>query len=250
MALPGVDVFERAGLKAWPGIEVEWDGNWVRRAANGYTQRANSVQSFDPTDDDDAEARIEAASAWFTSRGIRPTFRVTPHAGPHTVDALDRAGWVQVDNSHLFAMELGSMNPDPRGQLYELLDPSFLGVQQYLQDYSDEKLSKLQAVLAVVDSPGRGIVLYSPEGAPVASALMVIGDGVVITGNVITDPKQRRRGYGAAMMRTGLAWAKGAGATLAALNVAAENAAGQALYTGLGYAHQYDYTYRIPPRAA
>ena len=78
---------------------------------------------------------------------------------------------------------------------------------------------------------------------------MAIGDGVVITGNVITDTRQRRRGYGAAMMRTGLAWAKSAGATLAALNVAADNAAGKALYTSLGYSRQYDYTYRTPVAA-
>ena len=249
MALPGVDVFERAGLKAWPGIEVEWDGHWVRRAANGYTQRANSVQCFDPADDGDVEARIAAAAQWFVERGIRPTFRVTPQAGPATLAALDAAGWRQVDDSHLFAMELGSMEPDPRGQLYDLLDPTFLSVQKYLRGYSDEKLGRLRAVLEAVDGPGRGIVLYSPEGAPVASALMAIGDGVVITGNVITDTRQRRRGYGAAMMRTGLAWAKSAGATLAALNVAADNAAGQALYTSLGYSRQYDYTYRTPVAA-
>lgn len=246
MALPGVDAFERAGLKAWPGIEVEWDGNWVRRAANGYTQRANSVQSFDPADDDNAADRIEAAAAWFVARGIRPTFRVTPQAGPRTLAALDAAGWERVDDSHLFAMELGSTAPDPRGQIYDLLDPSFLGVQKYLQGYTDERLAKLKAVLEAVDGPGCGIVLYTPEGAPVASALMAIGDGIVITGNVITDPKQRRKGHGIAMMRTGLAWAKSAGATLAALNVAAGNAAGQALYRSLGYARQYDYTYRIP----
>jgi GNAT superfamily N-acetyltransferase len=249
MALPGPDVFERAGLKAWPGIEVEWDGNWIRRAANGYTQRANSVQCFDVADDDNAAARIEAAAAWFVARGIRPTFRVTPQAGSRVLAALDEAGWRRVDDSHLFAMELGSMDPDPRGQLYELVDPSFLGVQKYLRGYSDEKVEKLKAVLEAVDGPGRGIVLYSPEGAPVASALMTIGDGIVITGNVITDPAQRRKGYGAAMMRTGLAWAKSAGATLAALNVAADNPAGQALYASLGYSRQYDYTYRTPGAA-
>jgi ribosomal protein S18 acetylase RimI-like enzyme len=249
MGLPGVDVFERAGLKAWPGTEVEWDGHWVRRAANGYTQRANSVQCFDPADESDVEARIAAATEWFVERGIRPTFRVTPQAGPAILAALDAAAWRQVDDSHLFAMELGSMEPDPRGQLYDLLDPTFLSVQKYLRGYSDEKLGKLRAVLEAVDGPGRGIVLYSPEGAPVASALMAIGDGVVITGNVITDTRQRRKGYGAAMMRTGLAWAKSAGATLAALNVAADNAAGQALYTSLGYRRQYDYTYRTPVAA-
>ncbi len=244
--LAGPDEFERAGLKAWPGIETEWDGQWIRRAANGYTQRANSVQAFDPADDADAPARLEAAAAWFVSRNIRPTFRVTPQAGPGVRKALDEAGWRTVDASHLFAMELGSIEPAADGRLYDLLDPQFLAVQQRLRDYSDAQLDKLRAVLAVVDAPGRGIVQLSREGEPAASALMVVGDGIVITGNVITDPTQRRKGHAAAMMRTGLAWAKSAGARLAALNVAADNAAGQALYRGLGYRHQYDYSYRIP----
>ena len=68
-------------------------------------------------------ARIEAARQWFVSRGIRPTFRVTPLAGPQTVAALDAAGWQRIDDSHLFAMELGPLEPDPRGNLHDLLDP-------------------------------------------------------------------------------------------------------------------------------
>ena len=50
-------------------------------------------------------------------------------------------------------------------------------------------------------------------------------------------------------MRTGLAWAKAEGATVAALNVQADNPAGQALYASLGYSRQYDYAYRIPAAA-
>jgi GNAT superfamily N-acetyltransferase len=249
MPLPGPDGFERAGLKAWPGIEVEWDRGWVRRAAGGYTQRANSMQVFDPDDDADAGARIEAGAQWLRDRGIRPTFRVTPTAGCAVLAALDAANWRTVDSSHLFAMTLADYEPDPRGKTYDLLDPVFLAVQQRLQGYSDDKLAKLRALLAVVDSPGVGIVLFSADGEPVATALMVIGDGIVITGNVITDPTQRRKGYGAAMMRTGLSWAKAAGATIAALNVAADNPGGQALYRGLGYTRQYDYSYRIPAAA-
>jgi GNAT superfamily N-acetyltransferase len=246
MVLPGADVFERAGLKAWPGIEVEYDGRWIRRAANGYTQRANSVQSLDPTDDTDVEARIAASRAWFEARNLTPIFRATPLASSRVIAALDEAGWVQVDHSHLFAMELGAVRPDPRGEIYALLDPAFLSVQQKLQGYSDERLGKLAALVAVIEVPACGIVLYSDEGEPVASALMAVADGIVITGNVVTDSAHRRRGYGAAMMRSGLAWAKDAGARIAALNVAAVNAAGQALYTSLGYRRQYDYVYRVP----
>ncbi len=245
MALPGADVFERAGLKAWPGIEVEYDGNWIRRAANGYTQRANSVQSLDPADEADAPARIAASRRWFEARGLTPVFRVTPLAGAAVVAALDAAGWATVDDSHLFAMELGSIEADARGRLYEPLDPDFLSVQQRLQHYSDDKLGRMRALLAAVTVPARGVVLYA-GGEPVASALMDVADGIVITGNVVTDPAQRRKGYAAAMMRTGLAWAREAGATIAALNVAADNPAGHALYRSLGYAHQYDYSYRVP----
>ena len=248
MALPGADVFERAGLKAWPGIEVEWDGGWVRRAAGGYTQRANSVQALDPADEADAPGRIAAAAEWFRARSIRPTFRVTPLAGRGVVEALDAVGWDAIDNSHLFAMELGATDPDPRGKTYDLLDPAFLAVQQRLQAYSDERLDKLKALLAVVEEPGKGVVLWS-DGEPVATALMVVADGIVITGNVITDMTRRREGFAAAMMRTGLAWAREAGARIAALNVAADNPAGQALYRGLGYARQYDYVYRTPGAA-
>jgi GNAT superfamily N-acetyltransferase len=238
---------ERAGLRAWPGIEVDYDGLWIRRAANGYTQRANSVQCLDVTDEADAPARIAASAAWFSARGLKPIFRVTPLAGPAVIAALDAASWARVDDSHLFAMELGALEADPRGRLYDLLDPDFLAVQQFLRGYDDAKLEKLRALLAVIDVPARGIVIWSNTGAPVASALMAIAEGIVITGNVITASTQRRQGFGSALMRTGLAWARGAGADIAALNVAAENTAGKALYQSLGFRHQYDYTYRIPP---
>jgi len=75
---------------------------------------------------------------------------------------------------------------------------------------------------------------------------MAVADGIVITGNVVTDPARRRQGLAAAMMLSGLAWAKGQGARFAALNVQADNDAAKALYAGLGYTHQYDYHYRIP----
>ena len=249
MSLPGAEFVERAGLKAWPGIDVEYDGQWVLRAAQGYTKRANSVQSLDVTDEANAAERIAASRAWFEMRGLQPVFRVTPLAGPGIVAALDDAGWKTIDASHLFAMELGSILPDPRGEIYPILDKTFLAVAQRLQRYSDLQLAAMKALLSVIEVPAVGVILYSETGAPVASALFDIADGIVITGNVVTDAAQRRKGYGAAMMRTGLSWAHENGATVAALNVAADNPVGQALYRSLGYERQYDYAYRVPAGA-
>ena len=246
MSLPDVAGLERSGLAAWPGIEVAWDGAWVRRAANGYTKRANSVQCLDPADDTNARDRILAAAEWFVARGLTPVFRVTPLTGANTLAALAALGWRAYDHSYVFAMPLADMDADPRGVDYDAFDPQFLAVQRRLADYDDARMAGLTALLSALDSPARGIVLRDDAGTPVASAIMTLADGIVVAGNVVTDPSQRRKGYGAAMMRTGLAWGQANGARFAMLNVQADNLGAQALYRGLGYVHQYDYHYCSP----
>lgn len=245
ISLPNVETFERAGLEAWPGIEVKWDGNWVRRASGGYTKRANSAQCFDPNDDADVEDRIIGASSWLIVRGVKPVFRITPLSAPALNEALEDAGWDEIDHSHLYAMPLTAQEPDAQGRLLPLLDPAFLAAQQKLQGHDDAMMARMKALLAVMSVPATGIVIER-DGDVVASGLMAISNGIVITGNVITDPSRRRQGLAAAMMRTGLAWAHEKGATIAALNVQADNPGAKALYAGLGYQHQYNYSYRIP----
>lgn len=106
MGLPGIRQIEFAGLKAWPGIEVEHDGRWVRRAAGGYTKRANSVQCLDPTDDENTPARIAGSRRWFETRALMPIFRVTPLAGRRLSESLDEAEWRAFDHSRVLALAL------------------------------------------------------------------------------------------------------------------------------------------------
>lgn len=245
--LPDPLTIERAGLKAWPGIEVEWDGQWVRRASNGYTKRANSVQCFDPADDTDVADRVAAARRWFERRGLPPVFRTNLLSAPALVAELDRQGWAHIEPSLLMAMPLASVEADAHGRAVQLDDPAFLAAQQRLWGYDDQKLERLRALVAQYEVPATGIVLDAPDGRPVATALLAIADGIAIAGNVVTAAAERRKGHAAALMRTGLAWAKAAGARVAALNVVAGNAPALALYESLGYRRQYDYVYRVPP---
>lgn len=249
MSLPPPVEIERAGLKAWPGIEVEWDRSWVRRAAGGHTQRTNSTQCFDPADDEDVAERVTASRRWHEERGIRPTFRVNLLSGPNLAAELDRQGWVAVDHSMLMAMPLDAGEADPAGEILDVDDPTFLAAQVALKGWDDVTLDKFRAIVAMYDVPACGVVLRSDDGRAVSSALMAVADGIVITGNVVTDTAERKKGYAARMMRTGLAWADANGAHTAALNVAADNPAGQALYRSLGYERQYDYVYRTPGAA-
>lgn len=236
--------FEQAGLRAWPGLEVEWDGRWVRRASNGYTKRANSVQCMDPADDGDVGGRIAAAKAWFAARGLPAIFRLNPLTGPNLAAELDRQSWATLERSHLMAMALDAVEPDQRGAVLAADDPAFLGPQQQLRGYGEGDMARLRAVLSVLAVPAAGIVVYAGDGQPVSSALMTVADGILITGNVVTAPAERRKGHALAMMRTGLVWARQAGATIAAVNVAEDNAPAIALYERLGYRRRYDYIYR------
>jgi ribosomal protein S18 acetylase RimI-like enzyme len=173
-------------------------------------------------------------------------FRVTPLAGPGILTALDALRWGSIDASYFFAMELGPHEAHPRASILPIDDPVFFAVQQKLGRSDDATMAKLRAVVGVLTVPCCGIVLRNAEGDPVSTALMAIADGIVITGNVKTEPAERRKGHAAAMMRSGLAWAYANGATVAALNVQADNAPAIALYQGLGYGYQYDYSYRLP----
>ena len=245
MSIPDVEAIERASLLAWPGIEEKWDGSWVRRAAGGYTKRANSIQCFDPDDFEDADLRVISASSWMVIRKLNPVFRITPLSSPELNATLDEAGWEEIDSSHLFAMELGDHEPDKDAELLPVLDPKFLAVAQKLQGYSEQSMTGLKNLLAAFKVPAVGVVL-TRDGEAVASSIMAVANGIVLTGNVVTDGTRRRQGLASAMMRSGLAWAKTQGAHTAALNVQTDNAGAKALYTGLGYSHQYDYSYRVP----
>ncbi|MBD8067058.1 GNAT family N-acetyltransferase [Devosia sp. PTR5] len=245
MGFPDAEAFERAGLKAWPGIEEHWDRSWVRRAAGGYTKRANCTQCFDPDDFEDADVRVISAASWMVLRKIKPVFRITPLSSPELNATLDEAGWTVLDPSHLFAMELGEQEADPEARVLPVLDAQFLAAAQRLQGYDATAMSGMKNLLAALKVPAAGVLLYR-NGQAVASSIMAVADGIVVTGNVVTDPARRRQGLAAAMMRSGLSWARGQGARYAALNVQADNAAAKALYSALGYVHQYDYSYRIP----
>jgi GNAT superfamily N-acetyltransferase len=229
---------------------MERDGQWVRRAANGYTKRANSVQCLDPTDGENAAARLAAARQWFEARGIAPVFRVTPLTASAAVDALRTAGWVAFDRSHTMAMDLAGLDAafDSRAELVAPADARFLSAQRLLQEYDDATVGKLSAVIAAIAVPAAGVVIRAEDGRPVAAALMDVADGVAVAGNVVTASAERGKGYGRALMRSALAWAKQAGASFAALNVAADNPPALALYGSLGYAVIYDYHYCKAPR--
>jgi ribosomal protein S18 acetylase RimI-like enzyme len=238
---------EAACLSAWPAIGVAHDGAWLWRFAHGYSKRSNSFQSLDPADIEDAEARILRLADLSRRHAVEPVFRVTPLAGAPVVETLDRMGWAAFDESAVLAMELGGRAFDPGAEIraFDPADPRWCRVQATLGGASPQDAETMKTLYGLIAPEAKGLVVYD-RGTPAAAALAVNAGGIGVYLNVVTDRARRRRGHGAAAMRAALDWTARSGASIAAIQVQADNEPALALYRSLGFAERYRYHYRSP----
>jgi GNAT superfamily N-acetyltransferase len=251
MSLPSVAEIESTMLTAWPALQVAHDNLWIARFARGYTHRANSIQCLDPRDGGDALSRVARMTELYTRHGLPATFRVTPLAAPEISTALDVLNWRSFDTSHVLRMELHPRLPQPHHHtaLFDPRDRAWHLTQAEMSGYDARKIETLKLVLAAVACDNRGVLAYDRNGVPAAAVLASVANGIGIFVNVIARESHRGQGYGRAAMQAALNWTRDAGATRAAIQVAADNPVAIKLYTSLGLAHTYDYHYRQPVRA-
>ena len=248
MTLPSVSDLEDGALVSWPAHEDVRDGAWLARFSRGYSRRSNSIQSMDPGDDDNAEARLDAMRTLYAEHGLPAYFRITPLAGPNTLAALDKQGWIEDDLNFVMAMPLRkSMRPvGAHAQSFEHTDADWIRIQTEMAG-TEAKHDALASTLALIKAPARAFLAYDTDLKPVAANLVVNAGGTAFFLYVVVSEDMRGLGYGRAIMHAGLNWAAQTGATVAALQVQADNAAAVPLYGKLGFVEQYRYQYRRYP---
>ena len=246
--LPTIAELEAGALVSWPAHEEVRDGAWLARFSRGYSRRSNSLQSMDPADDDNAETRLDAIRALYAEHGLPAYFRITPLAGPNTLAALDKQGWIEDDLNFVMAMPLRkSMRPvAATTQGFAHTDAAWIDIQTTMAGTA-AKRDALAATLALIEAPACTFLAYDTDLKPVAANLVVNANGTAFILNVVVNEDMRGLGYGRAIMHAGLNWAAQTGATTAALQVQADNETAVALYGKLGFAEQYRYQYRRYP---
>lgn len=236
---------EAAMHAAWPALDTVEDGAWEARFANGYTKRANSIHCFDPEDDGDVAARIDALAARYPERDLPAVFRVTPLTGKATFKALVASGWTLHEPSLVLETALGAtVGYDADVTVVPANDPEFFDAQAALQGYDPETVETLKAIVGRLDVAAAGLIMRGEDGAPVASLLCAQSEGIGVFLNVVTDRAHRRQGIGRRLMASGLSWVAENGARQAAIQVLAANAPALGLYLGMGFAFRYPYHYR------
>jgi GNAT superfamily N-acetyltransferase len=238
---------ETATLSSWPAITTAMDGMWLARMARGYTRRANSIQSLDPDDDDDAPRRLQRMVDLYLLNSREPIFRVTPLTGPRILATLDAEGWRSEGGTRVLAMTSLPALPQPENvQVYDATDQNWIDGFAELAGIDRRSRETLTLLVGLIAHRQAGILIRDTTGAPVAAALAVDAAGIGCFHNVVVRADRRGTGLGRGIMHAALNWTRSVGAVEAAIQVVSDNTLAVNLYTSLGFAEVYRYEYRRP----
>lgn len=256
---------ELAANEAWPAPVQQRLGDWLLRAAGGWTGRANSALAVgDPGHP--LSAAIDEVERWYAARRQPAMVNVPLPLARPVNDALDDRGWdtlapVLVQTAPVSAILAatsgdgtdpadGWPDPLPPVELATTASPGWLalvaGRKQGLPDAA-------RHVLTAVDQI-RFAHLYAPTGRSGTPELIGIARGAV-TGSgrwlglslIEVVPAARRRGVARHLVRALAEWAHPLGATDAYLQVVRENVAATTLYRRLGFRTHHTYLTRVAP---
>ncbi|MEU6853624.1 GNAT family N-acetyltransferase [Actinacidiphila alni] len=245
---------EAVASRAWPATETEPLGGWTLRSAiggareahpnkggggrraGGFTRRANSAL----VDGDPGRPLDEAlayVTGWYGERGTTPYLQV-PDGSPYAAAVADR-GWVREADTVVRTAPLAPLTRLPGADAVTLSrtpDAAWLAAYHRTGELAD-------AALKVVS--GGPSVWFAT--APGAIGRSVVEGPWALFGAIEVAPEHRRKGLATAVMGALARRAADEGATVAYLQVEAENAAARALYDGLGFTDHHGYHYRRPP---
>lgn len=266
LALSVADL-QRVMSPSWGAIEREHLGDWELRASQGFTQRANSVLPIGDPGVPLTEA-VDRVERWYAVRGLPARVSLAgpvgfePAEDPLGAELLAR-GWTSGDRTlNLTAPTEVIAAADPGGPdvlVTRELDESWLGAYRLSREVEPEAAPQVLAGSPVTlfgsISLGGGLAqklgLTTPGSRaprPVAIGRVGLARGWAGLGALWTDPAFRRRGLGTRLTTQLASVARAEGIHLMHLQVEADNAAGIALYEGLGFARHSSYVYLTAAR--
>jgi N-acetylglutamate synthase len=245
-----VEALEAAAAGTWQAPERERLGDWLLRAADGFTGRANSAL---PVGDPGLPLpdAVAAVCAWYRARGLPPMIAVPfPMAGPQTspVDRyLEEQGW-RIRRGPAIVMTA------PPGPVAAAAD----GAVELAAEPDQDWLSQYHFGGSALPPVGRRLLLSAPwqafgsvraDGQTIAIGRVAAADGWAGLTAIEVDPGHRRRGLASAVTAALAAAAVRQGLTSLFLQVVDTNAGARALYGRLGFTDHHRYHHRVAPES-
>ena len=246
---------EHRALGCWPAPETAALGDWVLRAAGGYSGRANSVLAAGDPGLPFGDA-VAAVRVFYAARDLPAWAQVVVGSDEHA--GFEAAGWLPArpgEADTVFQVASVARASRAARRLLPASPPAVeVGTTATPAWLADEarSLAHGRHAVDVLEGPAEvGFLTVGPPDGPVAAkGRVALADGAdpwAGISNVWVDPAHRRRGLAVVVMAGLLEWAAERGATTAFLQVRGDNPAGLALYERLGFAAHHEYRYLTAP---
>jgi N-acetylglutamate synthase len=248
-----IDDLEHAAAPGWRGVEEERLGDWLFRAADGFTGRANSaLAAGDPGCP--LPAALDAVRRWYAARGLPAVVAVPYPTGRPAASPLDRQlaglGWPIRAHGAATVMTAEPTQVAERCSRHTVwVDFDAEPAPGWLRRYH-HRGNELPPIAARVltSAPWQAFASVRADGETIAIGRVAgSGDWAGLTA-IEVDPASRRQRLGtvvtAALARHA---AERGGFGQLYLQVADDNSGARALYQTLGFADHHGYHYRIAP---
>jgi ribosomal protein S18 acetylase RimI-like enzyme len=249
-----INDLERMAARHWRGTEEEQLGEWLLRAAEGFTGRANSALPLgDPGLPLDAAA--DAVARWYRARGL-PPMMVLPlplegDSPTRDLDALlsERAWATRPGPAFVMVADLPlSLVPFDLPLDAEFLadtEPDDAWLAMYHYRGTDQQPPVMRDVLT--SAPAQAFTSVRSGGEVLAIARLSIAGGWAGLTAVEVRSDRRRAGLGVAITAAACAEATARGIRSVFLQVEVDNTAARSLYERCGFRYSHRYHYRVAP---
>ena len=240
----GVADLQRVAARGWRALEEDRLGDWLLRAAGGFTGRANSALVVGDPGLPLADA-VAAVARWYTDRGLTPC-AMLPGVQARSADAaFAAAGWQRGEAVLVLTAPLGSA-PAPAVPVALSPTPDDAWLAAYAGD-SALPPAAYRVLTGADDVVFASVRAGSSPAAPIAVARGVLTDGWLGVSAVTVAPEHRRQGLATALLDALRGWAAERGGHSVYLQVTEGNAPARALYRRAGLIEQHRYWYRRLP---
>jgi len=246
-----IDDLEHAAAPGWRALQEDVLGEWLLRAANGYTGRANSALAAG-NPGRPLSAAIAAVRSWYAARGLPAMIAVpypTERPGDSALDGqLAELCWtVRADPATVMTAESASVAGRAGREEVRLAiepEPDTAWLARY--HYRGQDLPPV-AVQLLMSAPWQAFASVRADGDTIAIGRVAgSGEWAGLTAiEVATD--YRRQGLGRAVTIALAACAAARGAARLYLQVTDDNDSARALYRQLGFGDHHGYHYRVAP---
>jgi ribosomal protein S18 acetylase RimI-like enzyme len=247
-----IDELEHAAAPGWRGVEEERLGDWLLRAAAGFTGRANSALAAGDPGRPLPDA-VDAVQHWYGARGL-PAMIAVPYPTGRAADSeldqlLARRGWsTRADAATVMtavAARVAGRADGVAARVDFAAHPDQAWLDRY--HYRGQDLPTV-AVQVLTSAPWQAFGSVRADGETIAIGRVAgSGEWAGLTA-IEVDPACRLQGLGTAVTAALARHAvEQGGCTHVYLQVADDNDAARALYRTMGFADHHGYHYRIEP---